>query len=236
MLYLGFRLHDRLSQWLATHFFLIKTGLLVLAHLTLFGFFFPDLRREFGEAAGNLLIFILFLSPLSKIFRIRFLQQLMGLRRELGILFGYLATVHGVGYLIDPNFHLVLGQYIPWEPLSIEAPLLFGLLAYLFTLPLLFTSNNFANRLLGGRDWKRLHRIIYGMALLAVLHRFLMSGMAEWALVEMSFLVASYCLAKLLAWRNFIPLLVRSIDWVVNEYQAFKHPAVIPSTPITPTP
>lgn len=240
MLRISFRLHDTVSNFLAAHFFRIKTALLVLAHLTLFGFFFPDLRSDFGEAGGNLLIVILFLSPLSKIFRIRLLQQLMGLRRELGILFGYLVTVHGVGYLIDPSFHVVLGQYLPWEPLSLEAPFIFGLLAYLLTLPLLFTSNNLANRLLGGRNWKLLHRTIYLMALMAVLHRFMMKGMTDWALIQMIFLIAMYVLAKLLAWRNFLTPLVRLNRWVAEEYQRFKTPVVEtvpPSTPpIAPSP
>lgn len=226
----GFRLHDWVSAWLAANFFQVKTSLLVLAHLSLFGFFFPDIRGEFGSAAGNLLIVILFLSPLSKIFRIRLLQQLMGLRRELGIIFGYLATVHGVGYMLDPGFHLVLGQYLPWDPFSLEAPFLFGLGAYLLTLPLLLTSNNIANRLLGGRNWKLLHRIIYLMALLAVAHRFMMNGMTDWALIQMIILVVAYILAKLLAWRNFLPPLVKLIALVAEEYRRFKTPPVPPQS------
>lgn len=224
-----FRVHDTLCDWLGNNYFLVKRSLLITAHLALFGFFFPEIRREFGSASGNLLIFILFLSPLSKIFRMRLLQQLMGLRRELGILFGYLATVHGVGYLIDPNFHDILGQYLPWEPLSLEAPFLFGVSAYVLTLPLLFTSNNIANRLLGGRNWKMLHRTVYLMALLAVFHRFMMNGLTDRALIEMIILVFGYILAKLLAWRNFLPPLVRLNAWVSYEYQEFKKPPVLSS-------
>ena len=233
ILQLCFRLHDWASAWLAANFFQVKTGLLVLAHLSLFGFFFPDIRREFGSAAGNLLIAILFLSPLSKIFRIRLLQQLMGLRRELGIMFGYLATVHGVGYLTDP---LITPYFLEQVNSAVlgwwERPLLFGFLAFSLTLPLLFTSNNLANRLLGGRNWKLLHRTVYVMALFAVIHRFLIKGLSTVALVEMIILVAGYILAKLLAWRNFLPPLVKLIAWVAEEYRRFKTPTVPPqSTP-----
>lgn len=226
-LQISFRLHDALCDWLGRYYFQVKRGLLVLAHLSLFGFFFPDLRHQFGELSGNLLIAILFLSPLSKIFRIRILQQLMGLRRELGIMFGYLAAVHGIGYLTDP----LLSPYF-LEQLSSpllawwERPLLFGFLAFSLTLPLLFTSNNIANRLLGGRNWKWLHRSVYVMALFAVIHRFLINGLSTQALVEMTILVTAYIGAKILAWRNFLTPLVRVNSWIAGEYQLFKKPPV----------
>lgn len=232
LLQLAFRLHDWSSTWLAAHFFQVKTALLALAHLTLLGFLFPDLRHSYGEASGNLLIAILFLSPLSKIFRIRLLQQLMGLRREFGIMFGYLATVHGLGYLTDPLVGPYVAEQFSSSSLSWgERPLIFGFLAYALTLPLLFTSNNFANRLLGGRNWKLLHRIVYLMALLAVTHRFTVRGMDPVSFIEMTILVSGYVLAKLLAWRNFLTPLVRINAWVAEEYLRFKQP--VPAAPVS---
>ncbi len=222
LLFSLFRFHDALSAFLAKRFFVVKKGLLLLAHASLFGFFFPEFRIDFGEAGGNLLIFILFLSPLSKIFRMRLLQQLMGLRREMGILFGYLVTVHGVGFMFDPSYAVVIGDYLPFDILSLEAPFLFGVLAYFLTLPLLLTSNNLANRLLGGRNWKLLHRIVYVMALFVVFHRFMMNGLTGGALVEMVILVFGYLLAKLVAWRNFLPPLVEAIAFVGARYQAYR--------------
>lgn len=227
-LFLFFRLHDWLSAWLARHFFTVKKVLLLMAHASLFGFFFPDWRTSFGEAGGNLLIFILFLSPLSKIFRMRLLQQLMGLRRELGIMFGYLVTVHGVGYVLDPNYALVLGNFLPFDIFSLETPFLLGVLAYTLTLPLLLTSNNLANRLLGGTNWKRLHRIVYAMALLVVAHRFMMRGMTVPDLIQSILLIVGYCLAQLLAWRNFLSPLVRFNTWVAEKYQCFKVASLSP--------
>lgn len=222
-LLLSFRLHDWVSGWLTKHFFVVKTGLLLVAHGSLFGFFFPELRQEFGELAGNLLIGILFLSPLSKIFRMRFLQQLMGLRREMGILFGYLVLVHGLGYLTDPLvapyfLQQISAPLLGWE----ERPLLFGFLAFVLTLPLLLTSNTLANRLLGGRNWKILHRTVYIMALFVVMHRFMMNGFTIVALVEMGILVGGYILAKFVAWRNFLAPLVKAITFVSSHYQAYQ--------------
>lgn len=241
VLIISFRTHDLISEWLARHFFSVKKGLLLLAHACLLGFFFPELRKDFGEAAGNLLIFILFLSPISKIFRIRLFQQLMGLRRELGITFGYLATVHGLGYLTDPFIGALFKEHLLSQPLLIGWPLLCGFLAYLLTLPLLLTSNTLANRILGGRNWKLLHRSVYLMALLAVAHRFAMNGMTGMALLEMIVLVSGYILAKLVAWRNFLPPLVQAIGFVASRYQAYRttlNPVSItpPTPPVAPTP
>lgn len=232
---LSFWFHDWLSDWLASHFILVKRVLLVVAHLSLFGFLFPTWRSEFGSAGGNLLIVILFLSPLSKIFRMRLLQQLMGLRRELGILFGYLVTVHGLGYAIDQSFAPVLEQALVTPLWSGQNPVLLGLIAYGLTLPLLFTSNNLATRLLGGSRWKRLHRIVYIMALLAVLHRFTIRGMDLWSLTQAMMLIVAYIGVKLLAWRNFLAPLRQLIDWVGEQYAAYRAtrqetPASAPAT------
>jgi len=97
-----FRVHDFCSDFLAKNIRGIKTGILVMAYASLSGFFFPKLRRDFGNAAIAILFLILFLSTLSQIFRMRRLRLLMGLRRESGVLMACLATVHGIGYALDP--------------------------------------------------------------------------------------------------------------------------------------
>lgn len=236
-----FRLHDGASDWLVHHLQVVKTGLLLIAHLALFGFFFPDLRKEFGQAAGNLLIVILFLSPLSKIFRARLLLLLMGLRRYLGIMFAYLATVHGLGYLIDPAWNqVILGMLVPGTLFGIDTPFLMGMIAYALTLPLFFTSNDWAQRKLGGRRWKLLHRSVYALFVFAVFHRLLIRGADPISQVQALILLVSYILAKLIAWKNFLPPLVRIIDLVSARYHVFRQRAIIspPSlhTPPPPSP
>lgn len=227
ILYPLYRLHDTVSDFLVKHVFSVKKGILILAHLSLFGFFFPELRKDFGEAAANLLIFILFLSPLSKIFRMRVLLQLMTLRRELGIMMGYLATVHGVGYLIDPDWFeyiilpMLVGNFWGDDPRYV-----FGIFAYALTLPLLFTSNALSQRLLGPK-WKLLHRTVYIMFAFAILHRFVVKDMTPMALFQMFVLVSAYASAKLLAWRNILPPLVEVIRLVAEDYRQSKAPAVV---------
>lgn len=221
---LVFQIHDMGSAFLAAHFTAVQRFLLALAPLTLFGFGFPMWRSAFGEWAANLLIVILFLSPLSRITRMRLLLQLMGLRRQLGILMASLATVHGVGYVRDPEwFALFIAPHMPGDFLGIAPPLLFGMAAYFLTLPLLFTSNNFATRLLGGRSWKRLHRLVYLLFAFAVLHRFFIRGMDGQllAFVQALLLLGAYALVKLFAWKPFPPL-VRLVDWVGERYREWQ--------------
>lgn len=222
-LFLIFRVHDIVADQFARHLRLIKISLLLIAHLSLFGFFFPELRRAFGELAANVLIGILFISPISKIVRVRFFFQIMSIRRELGILMAYLATVHAVGYLMDPTWFQgeILPHYREWQK-----GYLFGILAYTLTLPLLLTSNTLAQKYLGGTLWKRLHRIVYGMFVFAVFHRFFITtggnGKVGFAFIQAGILVGSYGLLKMLAWKNFIAPLRRVIEWIEGKHSQYK--------------
>ncbi len=242
LLRIAYRLHDLASDFLVKHIFSVKRGILVVAHVSLFGFLFPEMRKEFGELAANLLIVILFISPLSKIFRMRFLLQLMMLRRELGIMMGYLATVHGVGYLIDPDWYAFIVAPILTGDIWGEDPrYVFGLLAYTLTLPLLLTSNALAQKYMGPK-WKLLHRTVYLMFAFAIIHRFLVKGAPTIVIFEIILLLGSYGLAKALAWKNFLPPLVTAIRLVAEDYRRYKTPSATvpvpeqapPTTPAAP--
>jgi DMSO/TMAO reductase YedYZ heme-binding membrane subunit len=230
-----YQLHDGVSDFLAKHLFGMKRTLLVVAHLSLLGFFFPEFRKSFGELAANLLIFILFISPLSKIFRMRLLLLLMSLRRELGIMMGYLATVHGVGYLIDPDwFDFIVAPMLVGNIWGEDPRYVFGLLAYALTLPLLLTSNALIQRYMGTK-WKLLHRTVYLMFAFAIIHRFLIKGAPTLVIFEITLLLGSYVLAKVLAWKNFLPPFVTAIRLVAEDYRRFKSPAVLVA-PVPPPP
>lgn len=225
-----YQLHDWASDVLAKHIFTIKRIILVLAHLSLFGFLFPELRKDFGELAANLLIALLFLSPLSKIFRMRLLIQGMMLRREIGIMMAYLATVHGIGYLIDPDWaEFILQPLREGNVLGSDPRYLFGLVAYLLTLPLLITSNALSQKLMGAK-WKLLHRAVYLMFVFAILHRFTIRGTSFFGLIQASILIGAYVTAKLLAWRELFPPLTNAIRLVALDYRRFKTVPAAPST------
>lgn len=227
---LGFFCHDELVRMLSRYYSLVKRLLLVVASSVLVSFFLPiftSLRGDFGEIAGNILIFILFLSPISVIFRTRLLFLLMGLRRELGILMGYLALVHGMGYFITPHFFWVThGSFWTGMSVSWEKGIVTGLIGLLLILPPLLTSNNFSVRVLGGKQWKQWHRLVYPAFFFIVFHRFFMST-SDWFGVpffESILLLIGYVIVKFLAWRPAaFPWLRENIVWMNLRYQQYQN-------------
>lgn len=123
--------------------------------------------RYLGDWALRLLLLTLAATPL---------RLLTGwgwpvrLRRLLGLFAFFYAVLHLLAYT-------VLDQFFDWSAIwedIVERPFITtGMLAWLLLLPLALTSNRAAQRRLG-RDWKRLHRLIYPAAILAVVHFTLM--------------------------------------------------------------
>lgn len=214
-----FFLHDAAVALLRRRSEQVKTAVLLFAHASLFGFFFPDLRNDFGEWARNVLIFLLFLSPLARLFPIPLLQLLMGMRRQFGILFAYLVSVHGLGYFFDPNFfQFAIAPHLA-APLQIDSRLLFGIFAYTLTLPLLFTSNNVSLRLLKG-NWKKLHRIVYLVFVLGMLHAFtIREASGVW---EALFIISVYLALKVFARYPNISGLLSLKKFVAEEYVRYR--------------
>jgi sulfoxide reductase heme-binding subunit YedZ len=92
---------------------------------------------------------------------------LIRLRRMLGLYAFFYGTLHVTSYVwIDHFFNWVdIVDDITKRPY-----LTFGFMAYLLMIPLAVTSTNAMVRRLGGRNWQRLHRIVYLVAVLGVLH------------------------------------------------------------------
>jgi DMSO/TMAO reductase YedYZ heme-binding membrane subunit len=217
----GFFLHDFLSSLLVKYLFTLKKVLLVVAHLSLLAFLLPEIRKDLGELAANILIFLLFLSPLARITRMRLLNQLMSLRRELGILMAYLALVHGLGYILDPSWTTTLFPIFPlYSLLGSATAYFYGMMALLLTLPLLITSNNFSQKHLGGKNWKRVHRLVYGVFIFAVLHRFLQREDLS-SLAQAFVLVGSYILVKVYSWKPFWGSLNLFMQKIGSSYKEF---------------
>lgn len=226
----AFRGHDIGADLLGRWYGSVKWSILILAHLSLLVLLIPELavfRKSAGELAANLLIALLFLSPLSVIFQMRLLSLGMGLRREIGILMGYLAVVHGVGYMSDPHFFtFFIAEHLGTEIISMDTSILVGLIGLLLTLPLLITSNRFSMQHLGGKNWKRLHRLVYPAFLFIVLHRFFRVG-GSWQevgpLIEAGILIGSYAWLKYLAAKPAAwPWFRRIISLTGMRYTAYR--------------
>lgn len=88
------------------------------------------------------------------------------LRRMLGLFCFFYAALHFLIWLwLDHDFSL--GAM--WQDVLERPYITFGFIAFLLLIPLALTSNRWAQRKLG-RRWGHLHRMIYGIAVLAILH------------------------------------------------------------------
>jgi sulfoxide reductase heme-binding subunit YedZ len=122
-------------------------------------------------------------------------HALARLRRMLGLFTFFYAVLHFLCYAwLDMGFDpAAIVRDIPKRPF-----VLVGSLALLLLLPLAATSFNRAIRALGAARWQRLHRTVYAIAGLALLHFFWMrSGKNDFAEVA----VYAAIVAGLLGWR-----------------------------------
>jgi sulfoxide reductase heme-binding subunit YedZ len=122
-----------------------------------------EATQRTGKTALILLVLSLTCSPLKTVFG---LTQVLALRRPLGLYaFGYAAIHLAIFVGVDYGFDLTLIS----EAVLEKRYVLVGFSAFLLLLPLAITSTKGWMRRLGTR-WKKLHRLVYVAAGLAVLH------------------------------------------------------------------
>ena len=122
------------------------------------------LSRASGEWTLRFLLISLAVTPLR---RYTGLHWLIRLRRMLGLFVFAYATSHLLTYVW-------LDQFFDWRAIArdiLDRPFItVGFAAFVLLIPLAATSNSFAIRRLGGRRWQALHRSIYAIAIIAVVH------------------------------------------------------------------
>ncbi|WP_290676189.1 sulfite oxidase heme-binding subunit YedZ [Aquabacterium sp.] len=150
------------------------------------------LIKETGEWALRWLWLTLAISPLREAAS---LPTLMRYRRALGVTTFVYALIHFLAYawldkglLIDDIVKDVIKRNF----------ILVGVVALALMTPLALTSFNSAIRKLGGRQWQALHKLVYAVALLGLLH-FYWKKSAKNDVSEV--MVYAVILAVLLGWR-----------------------------------
>lgn len=117
-----------------------------------------------GEWTLRFLLITLAVTPLR---RLTGLHWLLRLRRMLGLF----AFAYGVAHFLT---YLWLDQFFDWTAIAhdiLKRPFItVGFAALVLMTPLAATSNAFAIRRMGGRKWQALHRAVYAIAILGVLH------------------------------------------------------------------
>ena len=150
------------------------------------------LIRSTGELALRFLCLTLAITPFRAIAK---LPELLRFRRMLGLFVYFYAAIHLLCYSwLDMGFE--------WMDIAVDIAkrpfILVGFTAFVLLTPLAATSFNRAIRWLGRKRWQLLHRVVYGVAVLAVLHFYWMrAGKSNFAEV----VVYGAILAALLLWR-----------------------------------
>ncbi len=122
-----------------------------------------EIEHRLGLWALRLLMITLAITPLRQLTG---QTVLLRLRRMLGLYAFFYATLHFAAYLV-----LDLRGYWAqiFEEIAKRPYITVGFTAWLLLLPLAATSTQAAIRKLG-KHWAQLHRLVYAVAVLAVLH------------------------------------------------------------------
>ncbi len=148
------------------------------------------LIRSLGDWSLRFLLLTLLATPLR---RAMGWSWPIDYRRMLGLYAFFYATLHLTSYI-------VLDQFFSWPDILadiIKRPFItVGMISFVLLIPLAATSNKFSFRRLG-RNWQRLHRLIYPITAGVILHFFMMQKVADMESVTYLFIFILLMLARL---------------------------------------
>jgi methionine sulfoxide reductase heme-binding subunit len=143
-----------------------------------------------GDTALRILLVTLAVSPVRDITG---WAPIILIRRRIGIAAFVYAVLHVIAYLwLD----LLWSLTALWEDVLKRTYITLGMAAIMLLVPLAITSTNGMIRRLGRSRWQKLHFLIYPLAILAVLHHWLLEKG-----FQIEPLIHAAILAVLLAWR-----------------------------------
>lgn len=126
-----------------------------------------DLTRVTGIWGLRLLLITLAITPLRFITGI---NQIVMLRRMLGVFAFFYILLHFLTWLVIDNF-FDFQRII--EDIIERYYILFGSLAFVMLIPLAITSTNRMVRWVGAKRWTKLHKLIYPISILGIVHFYL---------------------------------------------------------------
>jgi methionine sulfoxide reductase heme-binding subunit len=127
----------------------------------------PTANIELTTGYNTLLLLILSLAvtPVRKL--VPQLGWLIKFRRLLGLFAFFYGTIHMLAYVALYAGFDVNAMFADIEKRRF---ITIGVAAWLLLLPLALTSTNWAIRKLGGKNWNRLHKLVYFAAVCGVIH------------------------------------------------------------------
>jgi sulfoxide reductase heme-binding subunit YedZ len=138
-----------------------------MAYLTISGQLVEPLEhitRGTGDWVLYFLCITLAVTPLRKVTGWNWLVKL---RREIGLFAFFYAFLHFMTFLWFDHFFDVAEM---WKDVVKRPFITVGFIAFVLLIPLAVTSTNGMIKRLGGKRWQWLHRLIYVIAPLGILH------------------------------------------------------------------
>lgn len=122
------------------------------------------ITRSTGDWTLYFLCITLAVTPLRRFSKWNWLVKL---RRMLGLFMFFYGVLHFMTFLWFDHFFDLAEM---WKDVLRRPFITVGFIAFLLLIPLAATSTNAMIRRLGGKRWQWLHRLIYVIAPLAILH------------------------------------------------------------------
>ncbi len=126
------------------------------------------LNRELGDWALIFLMVTLSITPASNFLK---LKNLLKLRRMLGLITYFYAILHLTSYIMI-DLQLDWREFI--KDVTKRNFIILGATSIVLLTPLALTSNNISLKIIGSRNWKRLHYLVYPAAIISIIHFFMM--------------------------------------------------------------
>jgi sulfoxide reductase heme-binding subunit YedZ len=144
-----------------------------------------------GSTTLNLLTISLAVTPVRKL--IPQLGWLIKFRRMLGLFAFFYGTLHLFTYIA-----LYAAFSVPYmiDDVTKRKFIFIGVAAWLLLLPLALTSTNWAIRKLGGKNWNRLHKLVYLAIVCGVIHYWWQVKPGVLAPMSITIIVAVLLLAR----------------------------------------
>ena len=125
-----------------------------------------ELEQRTGRHAITLLVLSLLCTPLNTLLKF---PELLKRRRTLGLYAFMYATIHVIIF-VDLDYGLAWSLIL--QTIFEKPYIVVGLITFLMLIPLAITSFDVWKKRLG-KNWKRLHQLVYIIGPLAVLHYFM---------------------------------------------------------------
>lgn len=129
----------------------------------------PDPSAAIADDTGQttlwMLAILLAITPVRRL--VPRLNWLIKFRRLIGLFVFFYATVHLSAYV---GLYAGFDVHVMLTDITKRRFIIVGALAWLLMLPLAATSTTWAIRKMGGRNWNRLHKLVYVAAIAADIH------------------------------------------------------------------